>query len=402
MPTNLVKSKQDEADWAEARRIVDKQYPDKSPDDKDKSYWKLTTSIYENIKKNRGKKKMQKQASVGALLAGQLRLRKQADDNGPRPGVVGRIGDKLNDWIGWNKRPRGWSNPPKRTPDPVPTRPSDPVPTRPPAPAPNWYPMPKWSPQGRRVPLNEITGGGRVVPLNEITAGGHVDTLEYRGPGFIKRGGKWVQAPSFERYPIPRRLLDPAPAPRPFPIPRGIRGPWGRPDEQPNDPRNNERIRRLVEGDNTPNSGGRWGERPINDNEIPLPDDDPGGAPAPNNRPSNTPPINPPKMTEEELNRIMREWQKGIGRNRHYDPGWNNEPGWYERMGWPSRPEVEQPYNEWGNNLPSWYDPNGPYYQGGVGRNGEIDPRGIILPEYWWSRNRYRLPPRSLMYSRQF
>ena len=79
MPTNLVKSKQDEADWAEARRIVDKQYPDKSPDDKDKSYWKLTTSIYENIKKNRGKKQMQKQASVGELLARQIRLRKQAD-----------------------------------------------------------------------------------------------------------------------------------------------------------------------------------------------------------------------------------------------------------------------------------------------------------------------------------
>lgn len=86
MPTNLVKSKQDEADWAEARRIVDKQYPDKSPDDKDKSYWKLTTSIYENIKKNRGKKKMQKQASVGKLLAEQLRLRKQADDNRRRGG----------------------------------------------------------------------------------------------------------------------------------------------------------------------------------------------------------------------------------------------------------------------------------------------------------------------------
>lgn len=78
MPTNLVKSKQDEDDWAEARRIVDKQYPDKSPDDKDKSYWKLTTSIYENIKKNRGKKQMQKQASVGELLAGQIRMRKNA------------------------------------------------------------------------------------------------------------------------------------------------------------------------------------------------------------------------------------------------------------------------------------------------------------------------------------
>lgn len=325
MPTNLVKSKQDEEDWAEARRIVDKQYPDKSPDDKDKSYWKLTTSIYENIKKNRGKKQMQKQASVGELLAGQLKLRKQADGNAPRSGVVGRIGDKLNDWLGWKKRPRGWSNPPKRTPDPVPTRPSDPVPTRPPAPAPNWYPMPKWSPQ-------------------------------------------------------------PAPAPRPFPIPRGIRGPWGQPEEQPNDPMENERIRRLVEGNKAPAPGGGSVGRPVDDSEIPLPSEDPGGAsPAPNNRPSNTPPINPPKMTEEELNRIMREWQKGIGRNRHYDPGWNNEPGWYERMRWPNRyPEVERPYNERGNNLPGWYDPNGPYYQRGVGRNGEIDPRGINIPPDNW------------------
>lgn len=83
MPTNLVKSKQDEADWAEARRIVDKQYPDKSPDDKDKSYWKLTTSIYENIKKNRGKKQMQKQASVGELLAANIRLRKEAGGDKP-------------------------------------------------------------------------------------------------------------------------------------------------------------------------------------------------------------------------------------------------------------------------------------------------------------------------------
>lgn len=83
MPTNLVKSKQDEADWAEARRIVDKQYPDKSPDDKDKSYWKLTTSIYENIKKNRGKKQMQKQASVGELLAAKIRIRKEAGDDKP-------------------------------------------------------------------------------------------------------------------------------------------------------------------------------------------------------------------------------------------------------------------------------------------------------------------------------
>ena len=367
MPTNLVKSKQDEADWAEARRIVDKQYPDKSPDDKDKSYWKLTTSIYENIKKNRGKKQMQKQASVGGLLAGQIRLRKQADDNRRRggwrsssgrvvplnemtgggrvvplnemnagghvdtwdnrgrwSGVIGRVGDKLNDWLGWNKRPKGWSNPPNRTPDPTPTR--TPTPTRPPAPAPNWYPMPKWSPQ-------------------------------------------------------------PSPPPR-FPIPRGIRGPWERPEypeNPPNDPLDNERIRRLVEGNKAPAPGGEWGERPINDSEIPLPDDDPGGAPAPNNRPSNTPPANPPKMTEEELNRIMRELQRGNGRPRYYDPGWNNEPGWYERMRWPRFPEVERPYNERGNNLPWWYDPNGPYYQRGVGRNGEIDPRGLYIPPDNWA-----------------
>ena len=320
MPTNLVRSKQDEADWAEARRIVDKQYPDKSPDDKDKSYWKLTTSIYENIKKNRGKKQMQKQASVGELLAGQLKLRKQADDN---------------------RRRGGW-------------RPS---------------------------------GGGGVVTADKINGGGYVDTLEYRGPGFVKRGGRWVR--DYETPPIPKRLLDPAPTPRPLPIPRGIRGPWGRPEEQPNNPMDNERIRRLVEGNNAPAPGGGWG-RPVDDSEIPLPDDDPGGAPAPNNRPSNTPPADPPKMTEEELNRIMRELQRGNGRPRHYDPGWNNEPGWYERMGWPSRPEVEQPYNEWGNNLPSWYDPNGPYYQGGVGRNGEIDPRGYVPPGYWWSRGRGR------------
>ena len=93
MPTNLVGSKQDEADWAEARRIVDKQYPDKSPDDKDKSYWKLTTSIYENIKKNRGKKKMQKQASVGGILAEQIHLRKTAAGDDRQYTVF------LRDWI---------------------------------------------------------------------------------------------------------------------------------------------------------------------------------------------------------------------------------------------------------------------------------------------------------------
>lgn len=349
MPTNLVRSKQDEEDWAEARRIVDKQYPDKSPDDKDKSYWKLTTSIYENIKKNRGKKKMQKQASIGQLLAGQLRLRKQADDN----------------------RRNG-----------------------------------RWRPGDRGVvPLNEINAGGRVVPLNEITAGGYVDTLEYRGPGFVKRGGRWVQ--DYETPPIPRRL--PAPAPRPLPLPRGIRGPWERP-EQPNDPMENERIRRLVEGNRGPNPGGGSVGRPINDNEIPLPSEDPGGAPAPNNRPSNTPPINPPKMTEEERNRIMMELQKGIGRNRHYDPGWNNEPGWYERMRWPNRhPEVEQPSNEWewpydrwgrprgewGRIYDKWFWPKGQYYHRGRGRNGEIDPRGIYIPPDAWYQGR-TVPPISV------
>lgn len=269
MPTNLVKSKQDEDDWAEARRIVDKQYPDKSPDDKDKSYWKLTTSIYENIKKNRGKKQMQKQASVGELLAGQLRLRKQADDSGPRSGVVGRIGDKLSDWLGWNKRPRGWSNPPKRTPDPAPTRPSDPVPTRPPAPAPNWYPMPKWSPQ-------------------------------------------------------------PAPAPRPFPIPRGIRGPWDRPEEQPNDPMENERIRRLVEGNKAPAPGGGLVGRPVDESEIPLPADDPGGwTPPKNTPPKNIPSI--PSINPEELWRSFQEFNKNW---RHHIMPMKMPDGSWSRSRW--------------------------------------------------------------------
>ena len=274
---------------------------------------------------------MQKQASVGELLAGQLKLRKQADG----PGT-------WRDRISAGGHVDTWDN-------------RDP-----------WV--------GRR------RGGGNVVTADKINAGGHVDTLEYRGPGFVKRGGRWVQDPAPTQIIRPR----PAPAPRPFPISRGIRGPWGRPDEQPNNPMDNERIRRLVEGNNAPN-GSDWDARPVNDNEIPMPSEDPGGwTPAPNNRPANTPPIDPPKMTEEELNRIMREWQKGNGRPRHYDPGWNNEPGWYERMRWPNRyPEVERPYNERGNNLPWWYDPNGPYYQNGVGRNGEIDPRGYDRPWYW-------------------
>ena len=338
MPTNLVKSKQDEEDWAEARRIVDKQYPDKSPDDKDKSYWKLTTSIYENIKKNRGKKQMQKQASVGELLAGQLKLRKQADDN---------------------RRRGGW-------------RPS---------------------------------GGGGVVTADKINGGGYVDTLEYRGPGFVKRGGRWVR--DYETPPIPKRLLDPAPAPRPFPIPRGIRGPWGRPEEQPNDPMENERIRRLVEGNNAPAPGGGSVGRPVDESEIPLPSEDPGGAPpAPKNTPTNTPPADPPKLTKEELNRIMREPFK----RPYYDPGWNNEPGWYERSGWPNRyPEVEQPSNEWewpydrwgrprgewGRIYDKWFWPKGQYYHRGRGRNGEIDPRGIYIPPDAWYQGR-TLPPMSV------
>lgn len=287
MPTNLVKSKQDEADWAEARRIVDKQYPDKSPDDKDKSYWKLTTSIYENIKKNRGKKQMQKQASVGELLAGQLKLRKQADDN---------------------RRRGGW-------------RPS---------------------------------GGGGVVTADKINGGGYVDTLEYRGPGFVKRGGRWVR--DYETPPIPKRLLDPAPAPRPFPIPRGIRGPWGRPDEQPNDPMpplprsprfpmpdptpnndpmENERIRRLIEGNKAPAPGGGWG-RPVDDSEIPLPSEDPGGW-APSNKP-NTPPNTPlPRIDPEIFEKIKRDWKP-----RFEDPGFwvepKSKPGSLQDWYWRNRP----------------------------------------------------------------
>ena len=267
MPTNLVKSKQDEEDWAEARRIVDKQYPDKSPDDKDKSYWKLTTSIYENIKKNRGKKQMQKQASVGELLAGQLRLRKQADGN---------------------RRRGGW-------------RPS---------------------------------GGGGVVTADKINGGGYVDTLEYRGPGFVKRGGRWVR--DYETPPIPKRLLDPAPAPRPFPIPRGIRGPWGRPEEQPNNPMDNERIRRLVEGNNAPAPGGGSVGRPVDDSEIPLPSEDPGGW-APSNKP-NTPPNTPlPRIDPEIFEKIKRDWKP-----RFEDPGFwvepKSKPGSLQDWYWRNRP----------------------------------------------------------------
>lgn len=72
----FIKTKEDEADWQEARRIVDKQYPDKSPDGDDDSYWKLTNSVYQNIKKGR---KMKKVAFVGDVLAQQIRLRKCAD-----------------------------------------------------------------------------------------------------------------------------------------------------------------------------------------------------------------------------------------------------------------------------------------------------------------------------------
>ena len=292
MPTNLVKSKQDEEDWAEARRIVDKQYPDKSPDDKDKSYWKLTTSIYENIKKNRGKKQMQKQASVGELLAGQLRLRKQADGNRRRGG--------------W--RPRGG---------------------------------------GGVVTADKITGGDGVVTADKINAGGHVDTLEYRPPwhGWYGRTIDWLRGrgpkpPMPERTPapIPKRL--PAPGiptrvPLPFPIPRGIRGPWGRPEEQPNDPMDNERIRRLVEGRRGPTPGGGWG-RPVDDSEIPLPADDPGGW-TPSNKP-NTPPNTPlPRIDPEIFEKIKRDWKP-----RFEDPGFwvepKSKPGSLQDWYWRNRP----------------------------------------------------------------
>ena len=331
MPTNLVRSKQDEADWAEARRIVDKQYPDKSPDDKDKSYWKLTTSIYENIKKNRGKKQMQKQASVGELLAGQVRLRKQADDNRRRGGIgngfknmlvntnplliggapyvkglYNRVKDKWNGWFGRNEsNPRVPQDPmPNRTPDPMPERAPLPSP-RQPLPAPNRFPTPML--------------GGDPVPL-------------------------------------PRRLLDPAPAPMPFPIPRGIRGPWGRPDEQPNDPMpplprsprfpmpdptpnndpmENERIRRLIEGNKAPAPGGGWG-RPVDDSEIPLPSEDPGGW-APSNKP-NTPPNTPlPRIDPEIFEKIKRDWKP-----RFEDPGFwvepKSKPGSLQDWYWRNRP----------------------------------------------------------------
>lgn len=79
MPVNIVKTKADEKDWERARRVVDKEYPDKKPDDKDKSYWKLTTHIYENMKKgDKRKPDVKKEAStltntlLGSLLGGGL------------------------------------------------------------------------------------------------------------------------------------------------------------------------------------------------------------------------------------------------------------------------------------------------------------------------------------------
>lgn len=79
MPVNIVKTKADEKDWERARRVVDKEYPDKKPDDKDKSYWKLTTHIYENMKKSdKRKSDVKKEAStltntlLGSLLGGGL------------------------------------------------------------------------------------------------------------------------------------------------------------------------------------------------------------------------------------------------------------------------------------------------------------------------------------------
>lgn len=298
MPTNLVRSKQDEDDWAEARRIVDKQYPDKSPDDKDKSYWKLTTSIYENIKKNRGKKKMQKQASVGELLAGQLRLRKQADGFKRTADYFGGIANRLGgatSYLGGN-----WLG-------------------------------------GRR-------GGGNVSRLDKITAGGQRDTAEYRPPwhGWYERTVDWLRGrgerpepPMPRRDPMPRRVPLPAPAPMPFPIPRGIRGPWGRPDEQPNDPMDNERIRRLVEGRRGPTPGGGWG-RPVDDSEIPLPSEDPGGW-APSNKP-NTPPNTPlPRIDPEIFEKIKRDWKP-----RFEDPGFwvepKSKPGSLQDWYWRNRP----------------------------------------------------------------
>ena len=224
---------------------------------------------------------MQKQASVGELLAGQIRLRKQADGNAPRSGVVGRIGDKLNDWLGWKKRPRGWSNPPKRTPDPMSERTTLPSP-RQPLPAPN-------------RPTQ-----GRVVPL-----------------------------PAPNRFPMPDRSPLPAPTPG-FPSPRGIRGPWDRPDEQPNDPMENERIRRLVEGNNAPAPGGGSVGRPIDDSEIPLPSEDPGvWTPPKNTPPKNIPSI--PSINPEELQRSFQEFNKNW---RHHIMPMKMPDGSWSRSRW--------------------------------------------------------------------
>lgn len=286
MPTNLVKSKQDEADWAETRRIVDKQYPDKSPDDKDKSYWKLTTSIYENIKKNRGKKQMQKQASVGALLAGQLRLRKQADGN-----------KRTADYFGGDT---------------------------------NWH-------GGRR-------DGGNISRLDQITADGYRDTAEYRPPwrgggvgyvdtaenrppwhGWYDRTIDWLRGRG-PKPPMPRR--DPMPPITP-PLP-----PSRRPEPAPNnDPMNNERIRRLIEGRRGPTPGGGWG-RPVDDSEIPLPSEDPGGW----TPPKNTPPSKlPSKGLDIEILEKLREWKP-----RFEDPGFwvepKSKPGSLQDWYWRNRP----------------------------------------------------------------
>ena len=46
MPANLVKSQKDEGIWSRAKRLASKY--------RGKSKWKVTTHIFENIKKKRG------------------------------------------------------------------------------------------------------------------------------------------------------------------------------------------------------------------------------------------------------------------------------------------------------------------------------------------------------------
>lgn len=303
MPTNLVRSKQDEDDWAEARRIVDKQYPDKSPDDKDKSYWKLTTSIYENIKKNRGKKKMQKQASVGELLAGQLRLRKQADGN-----------KRTADYFGGVTNWRG----------------------------------------GRR-------GGGNISRLDQITADGYVDTAEYR-PSWHELHRRFKGLFGWDgrnKTPMPDRDPMPRITPPRFPMP--TLPPSRRPEPAPNnDPMDNERIRRLVEGDNAPNGGG-WVGRPVDDSEIPLPSQDPGGWTPPKNTPSpNKMPGTSGINTEEMMRRFQefnKNWRHHIMPMRMPDGSWSRSR--WEWIGPGERPkegpeEFEKYYKQYPSLRGGW------------------------------------------------